>query len=150
MLSSTAKRVRGLATASLILIALTSSAQQIDSITVAARFANIGKGMPRTVIINECDISDRSTRTICELDSADSFCAKIPLSFPHTFTVCYNKRNFINAFAAPGDSIHMDIDASTVFSASKAASSPIVRKKFDFFCRKICTIAKNFLTLHRN
>ena len=142
MLSSTAKRVRGLATASLILIALTSSAQQIDSITVAARFANIGKGMPRTVIINECDISDRSTRTICELDSADSFCAKIPLSFPHTFTVCYNKRNFINAFAAPGDSIHMDIDASIVFSASKAASLPIVRKNFDFFAEKFARLQK--------
>ena len=142
MFSSTTKRVSGLVAAFLILIALTSSAQQIDSITVAARFANIGEGMPRTVIINECDISDRSTRTICELDSADSFRAKIPLSYPHTFTVCYHKRNFINAFAAPGDSIHMDIDASTVFSASKAASSPIVRKNFDFFAEKFARLQK--------
>lgn len=84
-----------------------------DSITVAGCFRNIAKGMPHTVVIIECDPSDKSVREICELDSNGSFCHKIPFSFPHTFTVNYNRRNFINAFAAPGDSIHMEIDAST-------------------------------------
>lgn len=84
-----------------------------DSIIVSGRFHNIAEGMPRTLIINECDISDKSVRDICELDSNDSFCRKIPFSFPHSFTVNYNRRNFINVFAAPGDSIYMDIDPST-------------------------------------
>ncbi|MDE7097078.1 MAG: hypothetical protein K2O47_06260 [Muribaculaceae bacterium] len=84
-----------------------------DSIIVSGRFRNIVEGMPRTTVIIECDPSDKSVREICELDSNGSFCKNIPLSYPHTFTVNYNKRNFINAFAAPGDSIYMDIDAST-------------------------------------
>lgn len=84
-----------------------------DSIIVSGRFRNIAERMPRTATIIECDPSDKSVREICELDSNDSFCHKIPLSYPHTFTVNYNRRNFINAFAAPGDSIYMDIDAST-------------------------------------
>ncbi|MDE6304468.1 MAG: TlpA family protein disulfide reductase [Paramuribaculum sp.] len=84
-----------------------------DSITVAGQISNIAEGMPRTVVIIECDISDKSVRKICELDSNNSFCARIPLSYPHTFTINYNTRNFISAFAAPGDSIYLDIDAST-------------------------------------
>ncbi len=74
-----------------------------DSIIVSGRFWNIAERMPRTATIIECDPSDKSVREICELDSNDSFCHKIPLSYPHTFTVNYNRRNFINAFAAPGD-----------------------------------------------
>ena len=94
---------------------LNSSAEKSiqDSITVTGHFRNVTGGMPRTAVIIECDPSDKTVREICELDSNDSFCHKIPLSYPHTFTVNYNKRNFINAFAAPGDSINMDIDAST-------------------------------------
>lgn len=84
-----------------------------DSITVAGRFRNIAENMPRIATIIECDISNKSVREICELDSNSSFCRKIPLSYPHTFTVNYNQSNFINVFAAPGDSIYMDIDAST-------------------------------------
>ncbi len=85
----------------------------LDSITVSGHFTNIADGIPRTFMINECDISNQSVREMCELDSNGSFCKKIPFSYPHTFTVNYNIRNFINAFAAPGDSIYMEIDAST-------------------------------------
>lgn len=85
----------------------------LDSITIAGHFRNITEGMPRTVVLIECDPSDKSMREICELDSNGSFCQKISLSFPHTFTVNYDKWNYINAFAAPGDSIFLDIDAST-------------------------------------
>ncbi|MBD5247993.1 MAG: hypothetical protein HDS54_07515 [Barnesiella sp.] len=90
-----------------------SSEKQIaDSITVAGRIRNIEEGMPRTLIINECDPWEKSERAICELDSSGSFSRKIPFSFPHTFTVNYDRGNFINVFAAPGDSVFMDIDAS--------------------------------------
>ena len=55
-----------------------------DSIIVSGRFHNIAEGMPRTLIINECDISDKSVRDICELDSNDSFCGRyLFLSLTH-------------------------------------------------------------------
>ncbi len=84
-----------------------------DSITVSGRFKNIAEGMPRNTVIIECDPSYKSVRVICELDSNGSFCHKFPFSYPHTFTVNYNRWHFINAFAVPGDSIYLDIDAST-------------------------------------
>ncbi|MDE5839759.1 MAG: hypothetical protein K2H49_02450, partial [Muribaculaceae bacterium] len=103
-----------------------------DSITISGRFRNITEGMPRTTVIIECDPSDKTVREICELDSNDSFCHKIPLSYPHTFTVNYNKRNFINAFAAPGDSIYMDIDASTSpLSVSFSGDHAEINQQYD-------------------
>lgn len=96
----------------LLSISLYGYGQASDSITVAGHVFNITDGMPHTLIINECDISNKSAREICELGEDGLFVKKIPLSFPHTFTVNFN-RHFINAFAAPGDSVHMDIDAST-------------------------------------
>lgn len=83
-----------------------------DSIIIAGRFRNIADVMPRTFIINDCEISSRRGKEILEIKEDGSFIQKIQLIFPHTITVNYN-RNFINAFAAPGDSIYMDIDAST-------------------------------------
>ncbi len=108
----------------LLSVFLLGYGQATDSITVAGHVYNITDGMPHTLIINECDISNKRVREICELGEDGLFVKKIPLSFPHTFTVSYN-RHFINAFAAPGDSIYMDIDASTsplsvTFSGDKA------------------------------
>ena len=90
-----------------------SGISQADSITVAGRIYNLEEGMPHTIVLIECDPSDKSVRDLCEFDSNLSFCHKIPFSYPHTFTVNYNRGNFINVFAAPGDSIYMDIDGST-------------------------------------
>ena len=120
------KRVTIFFTAALIAVSIPSSAkaspydfteassekQIADSITVAGRIRMIGEGMPRTLILNECDPWEKSERAICELDSSGSFSRKIPFSFPHTFTVNYDRGNFINVFAAPGDSVFMDVDAS--------------------------------------
>ena len=96
-----------------------------DSITVVGHIQNITGNMPRTLIINECDFFAGSGKAICEIDSDGAFYKRIPLSYPHTFTVNYNK-NFINAFAAPGDSVYMEVDASVhpvtvIFSGDKAA-----------------------------
>lgn len=103
-----------------------------DSITVAGHFRNITEGMPRTLLIIECDISDKSVREVCELDSNDSFCHKIPLSYPHTFTINYNQGNWINAFAAPGDSIYLDIDASTSpLSVSFSGDHSEINQQYD-------------------
>lgn len=92
---------------------LSAYALSVDSITVAGRVRNISESLPRTIIINECDISGKTAKEIYEFKEDGYFCQKIPLSYPHTITINYNRRNFINAFAAPGDSIYMDIDAST-------------------------------------
>lgn len=103
---------RGIILTALLSFCLSCYGQSTDSITVAGRVYNVSDGMPHTLIINECDISIKSAREICELGEDGLFVKKIPLSFPHTLTINYN-RNFINAFAAPGDSIYLDIDAST-------------------------------------
>lgn len=110
-----------------------STAQSMaDSITVAGRFRNIAENMPRIATIIECDISNKSVREICELDSNSSFCRKIPLSYPHTFTVNYNQSNFINVFAAPGDSIYMDIDASaTPLSVSFSGDHEDINRQYN-------------------
>lgn len=99
-----------------LLLAATASfsyaAASTDSITVSGRIFNVPENGSRTAIINECDISDKSERRVVETDSLGWFCERIPFSSAHTFTVNYNRKLFINAFAEPGDSIHVEIDAS--------------------------------------
>lgn len=88
------------------------SGAAVDSVTVAGRIVNLPAKGARTVIVNECDISDKSERKVAEVDSAGAFMARIPFSFGHTFTINYKKRLFINVYAEPGDSVFVEIDAS--------------------------------------
>lgn len=83
-----------------------------NSIVVSGRVVNIPENGSRTIIINECDISDKDVRRVAELDSAGGFCERIPLSYGHTFTVNYNRSLFINMYAEPGDSVDILLDAS--------------------------------------
>lgn len=71
-----------------------------------------GQSAPKTLIINECDICDKSKRCIAELDTTGRFDVCIPFYYGHTFTVNYNRRLFINAYAEPGDSIFVYINAT--------------------------------------
>ena len=82
-----------------------------DSITVSGRITNIPEKGSRTLIINECDTYKKNERRIVDIDSSGFFCERIPFSSAHTFTINY-RPIYINAFAEPGDSIHVDIDAS--------------------------------------
>ena len=82
-----------------------------DSITVTGRFSGIADDGRRSLIINECDICEKSVRRFVELDSSGCFSEKIPLSYGHTFTIAYG-RNFIECYAEPGDSVHIEADAS--------------------------------------
>lgn len=91
-------------------VAGVSEAAATDSVTVAGKISGIN-GVT-TLLVNECDISECSVRRVAETDSNGYFRTSIPLSYPHTFTVNFN-RTFINAFAEPGDSIFVDIDASS-------------------------------------
>lgn len=72
----------------------------------------VSGGASRTLVINECDVSEKSRRCIAELDSAGRFDVVLPFYYGHTFTVNFNRRLFINAYAEPGDSLFVSIDAS--------------------------------------
>jgi len=110
--SSIMYRLKGIALIAACCLAWTAKAARTDSITVTGRVAGISGELPRTIIINECDCSDKSERRVAELDAAGRFGARIPLSFGHTFTVNYDRDLFVSAFAEPGDSIHFEIDVS--------------------------------------
>lgn len=89
--------------------AITNSANYIK---VAGVVTDISHNGSKSLIINECDISKKSKRCIAELDSSGRFEITLPFYHGHTFTVNYKRRLFINAYAEPGDSIFVSIDAS--------------------------------------
>lgn len=121
-------------------------ALSVDSITVAGKIRNIADGMPRTIIINECDISEKSVREVCSLDSDGSFCQKIPLSYPHTFSLNYNIRNFINAFASPGDSVYIDIDAGvTPVAVTYSGDNAELNRQFNSGVKYIVSLPRTRL-----
>lgn len=93
---------------------LATSAQINDNhfIKVSGIVQGIPQGGSRTIIINECDVSEKSKRCISELDSLGMFDVEVPFYFGHTFTINYNRGLFINAYAEPGDSIFVRIDVS--------------------------------------
>lgn len=82
------------------------------SFIVAGQVLNIPEGGSHTLIINECDPSPISKRAVVEFDSLGRFHEVMPLSFGHTFSVNY-ARQFVQAYAEPGDSIYLEIDASS-------------------------------------
>lgn len=82
------------------------------SIKVAGVVHRGAGNAPKTIIVNECDVCRKSSRCIAELDSAGRFEVSIPFYYGHTFTVNYNRSLWINAYAEPGDSIFVSIDAT--------------------------------------
>lgn len=98
--------------ASVAMISASAVPLPTKSIKVSGEVMGISDGGPRTLIINECDVSSKSARCIVELDSAGRFDVNVPFYYGHTFTVNYNRTLFINAYAEPGDSVFVNIDAS--------------------------------------
>lgn len=102
----------------LILVTMTvfpgvdADAMVTRSVMVTGRVINQHADAPRTLIINECDVSDKSVRRVAELGPNGNFCERIPFYGGHTFTVNYNRDLFINIYAESGDSIYIEIDAS--------------------------------------
>lgn len=96
----------------LLLTAFTLFSAPARSIKVSGIVHEKPDKKSRSIIINECDISDKSKRCIAELDSAGRFEVSLPFYFGHTFTVNYKRKTFINAYAEPGDSIFISIDAT--------------------------------------
>lgn len=94
------------------LFSASAASHPAPSIKVSGVVHGISNKTPRTLIINECDICDKSTRCVAELDSAGRFEVSMPFYYGHTFTVNDNRGLFINAYAEPGDSIFISIVAS--------------------------------------
>lgn len=90
--------------------ALADTLQNIWSIKVSG--VVYGQSTPKTLIVNECDICDKSKRCIAELDTMGRFDMRIPFYYGHTFTINYNRKLFINAYAEPGDSVFVCINAT--------------------------------------
>lgn len=86
--------------------------EPVCSIKVSGIVNGISGINPNTLIINECDISEKSERCIAELDSTGRFAVKLPFYYGHTFTINYGRGLFINAYAEPGDSLFVSIDAT--------------------------------------
>lgn len=106
------KRIATLTLLGIVLSPVSATANsEPDSITVTGRFVGIAPEGKHSVIINECDISDKSVRRFVEFDSSGYFSEKIPFYYGHTFTIVYD-RSFINAYAEPSDSIHIEADVS--------------------------------------
>lgn len=89
-----------------------ASSDPVPSITVSGIVRGLSAESPRTLTVNECDISDKSKRCVAELDSAGRFDVSLPFYYGHTFTILYNRELCINAYAEPGDSIFVDIDVA--------------------------------------
>lgn len=102
-----------------IVILLMASCGQVSekevshSFILAGQVRNIPEDGSHTMIINECDPSAEDARIVVEFDSTGCFKAVVPLSYAHSFSVNY-ARQFVEAYAEPGDSIYIEIDASTV------------------------------------
>lgn len=106
------KKIAALTLLGIVLSPVSATANsEPDSITVTGRFVGIAPEGRHSVIINECDICDKSVRRFVEFDSSGYFSEKIPFYYGHTFTIVYD-RSFINAYAEPSDSIHIEADVS--------------------------------------
>ncbi|MBD5357025.1 MAG: AhpC/TSA family protein [Bacteroides sp.] len=102
----------------LVIFALTSEVMALSpqndvfpSFILTGKVSNIPDHGSKTMIVNECDIAQCSSRQVVEVDSLGYFSLNVPINYGHTFTVNYSG-NFINAYAEPNDSIHIEIDAS--------------------------------------
>ncbi len=98
--------------ATAVVFTLSVMASPVNSIKVSGVVSGIPEGGSRTLVVNECDIYEKSSRCIAELDSSGCFDVVVPFYRGHTFTINYNRKLFINAYAEPGDSVFVSIDAS--------------------------------------
>lgn len=87
-----------------------AASDQFPSIRVSGIVHGLSGEAPRTLLVDECDISDKSRRCVAELDSAGHFDVSLPFYYGHTFAIIYDRDLCINAYAEPGDSIFVDID----------------------------------------
>ncbi len=73
---------------------------------------------PKVITVIACDPLDDKDRYATRLDSTGNFRAEFEMLWGHTFTVNYFD-DFINAYANPGDSIYIEIDATKFYKDYK-------------------------------
>lgn len=66
---------------------------------------------PKVITVIACDPLDKNDRYAVRLNSKGEFRAEFDMLWGHSFTINYD-RKFINAYANPGDSIYVEIDAA--------------------------------------
>ena len=78
-------------------------------VKISGRVMNLNEKSSRVITPIDCNPVN-SRRYAIEIDSAGKFSIEMYLPFAHDFTIYYNKR-FYGAYAEPGDSLYLEIDA---------------------------------------
>lgn len=94
----------------LALCSLCGAMAQTGNITVTGQVVNRRADAPKSVNLNLCDWFNATTRLNLPLDDDGHFRTQINFPVGHYFTMIY--RDFIYAYAEPGDSLHVLIDDS--------------------------------------
>jgi len=124
-----------------VFLCLTCHAGLPEKTIVAGHIDNLSEKSSRVITAIDCNPSSISGRHAVKIDSAGNFKTYVNLLYGHNFTIYYNGR-FICAYAEPGDSIHLEINADnpgegTVYYGSHAdlnnGYSPAYSKLFDGF-----------------
>ena len=86
------------------------SEHKIEKVVVCGRVINQSIESPKVLTIIACNPLDENDRFAVRLDSTGFFHVRFETPWAHSFTINYNGE-FINAFAEPGDSLFLEIDA---------------------------------------
>jgi len=95
-----------------------------DSLTtiVCGKVVNQTDITPKVITVIACDPLSDNDRYASRIDSSGMFQTTFNMLWGHSFTINYDKQ-FINLYAAPEDSIYIEIDATKFYNGEKGALS---------------------------
>ena len=96
---------------------LSSQTQTVPPVKISGQVKNLQKKSARVITPIECN-PVKIKRHATNLDSLGRFSTEMNLPFGHDFTIYYD-RKFYGAYAEPGDSLYIEIDATDLNSAPK-------------------------------
>lgn len=96
---------------------MSSQTRTEPSVKISGQVKNLQKKSSRVITPIECNPVE-SKRHATSLDSLGYFSTEMNLPFGHDFTIYYNNR-FYGAYAEPGDSLYVEIDATNLNSTPK-------------------------------
>ena len=91
-----------------------------DSIVVSGKVVLRTPQSPKVITAIECNPWQDSGRKAVWLAEDGSFKTKMYFPYGHSFTILYGS-NFINAYAEPGDSIYVEVDAERLSKGEENA-----------------------------
>ncbi len=109
-----------------LLFACNSSREKADILSdnnrtttiVCGKVINQTEETPRVITVIACDPLEEKDRYATKLDSTGEFRAEFEMLWGHTFTINYFG-DFVNAYANPGDSIYIELDATQFYNDEK-------------------------------